>query len=130
MDESVKSGGSQELDKRQALIVELANDEIEVAHPILVQSEVLRNAELIEVIRHRTMEHRLAIAMRRSVAPDVSDALVDSGEDEVIERLLENKGAEISAGTMERIVDLSEKYAFPGVPYTDDRSLWASAPAP
>lgn len=92
-----------------SLLTELANDSIEVAHPILVRSEVLQNAELIEIIRHRTMEHRLAIAMRRSVQSDVADALVESGDDPVIERLLDNPGAEISSGTMERIVDRSEK---------------------
>ncbi len=92
-----------------SLLTELANDSIEVAHPILVRSEVLKNAELIEIIRHRTMEHRLAIAMRRSVQSDVADALVESGDDPVIERLLDNPGAEISSDTMERIVERSEK---------------------
>ncbi len=92
-----------------SLLTELANDSIEVAHPILLRSEVLKNAELIEVIRHRTMEHRLAIAMRKSVQSEVADALVESGDDPVIERLLENPGAELSSGTLERIVDRSEK---------------------
>ena len=36
------------------LIVALANDEIEVAEPILKASAVLRDAELVGVIRHRT----------------------------------------------------------------------------
>ncbi len=90
------------------LLTELANDEIEVAHPILLRSEVLKNAELIEIIRHRTMEHRLTIAMRESVAPEVTDALVEQGEGQVIERLLENPGAQISTGAMETIVELSE----------------------
>lgn len=92
-----------------SLLNELANDTIEVAHPILVRSEVLQNAELIEVIRHRTMEHRLAIAMRKSVESDVADALVESGEVEVMERLLENPGADLSAGALEQIVIRSEK---------------------
>lgn len=92
-----------------SLLHDLANDAIEVAHPILVRSEVLQNAELIEVIRHRTMEHRLAIAMRKSVESEVADALVESGEVEVMERLLENPGADLSAGAMEQIVIRSEK---------------------
>ena len=37
----------------------LANDEIAVARPILMQSSVLRDAELIEIIRQRTHEHRM-----------------------------------------------------------------------
>lgn len=90
------------------LVTELANDDIEVAHPILVKSAVLQNAELIEIIRHRTMEHRLAVAMRRTVSADVADALVETGEDAVVERLLENRGAEISEGSMQRLVERSE----------------------
>ncbi|MHA1569732.1 MAG: DUF2336 domain-containing protein, partial [Alphaproteobacteria bacterium] len=49
------------------LVLTLANDEIEVAHPILLNSEVLHDVELIEIVRHRTLEHQLAIAMRRGV---------------------------------------------------------------
>ena len=91
------------------LVSELANDEIEVAHAILVGSEVLKDAELIEIIQYRTMEHRLAVAMRASVSSAVSDALVEKGEDPVLETLLENQGAEISDQAMEQIVERSEK---------------------
>ena len=44
------------------LVVSLANDDYEVAHPILVESVVLQDIELIEIIRHRSLEHQLAIA--------------------------------------------------------------------
>ena len=36
------------------LIKPLANDEIEVAHSILLKSEVLQDIELIEIIEHRS----------------------------------------------------------------------------
>ena len=36
------------------LVVMLANDEIEVARPILLKSGVLRDADLIEIIKERT----------------------------------------------------------------------------
>ena len=60
------------------LIVALANDEIEVARPILMESSVLETPELIEIIKNRTREHQLAIAMRRSVNEIISDALVEN----------------------------------------------------
>src|ERR1700749_1565030 len=50
------------------LVLSLANDEIAVAHVILEHSEVLRDEELIEIIHHRTLEHQLAIAVRKSVS--------------------------------------------------------------
>ncbi|MDH3241734.1 MAG: DUF2336 domain-containing protein [Alphaproteobacteria bacterium] len=91
------------------LIVTLANDEIEVAHPILVTSELLHDSDLIEIIHHRTMQHQLSIAMRRTVSESVADALVESGDEDVIKALLENSNAHISKATMEYLVDQSKR---------------------
>lgn len=91
------------------LIVSLANDEIEVAEPILKQSKMLRDAELIGVIRHRTQQHQLAIAMRRSLSEYVSDVLVETGNTDVIKVLLENSDAKISEATMENLAEESRR---------------------
>jgi uncharacterized protein (DUF2336 family) len=91
------------------LIVALANDRIEVAHPILLHSDVLEDAELIEVIHHRTLEHQLAIAMRREVSEAVSEALVEQGDPGVIRALLENPQAHISQATIEYLVEQSRR---------------------
>ncbi len=86
----------------------LANDALDIAYPILIESAVLQDMELVEIIRHRTHEHKLAIAMRASVSESVSDALVDTDNNDVIRTLVENRGAMISGETLERIVDRSE----------------------
>jgi len=91
------------------LIVALANDEIEVAEPILRASAVLRDAELVGVIRHRTQQHQLAIAMRRSLSEYVSDALVETGNIDVVKVLLENPDAQISEATMEYLAEESRR---------------------
>ena len=91
------------------LLLILANDEIEVARPILKQSEVLRDKELIEIIQHRTLQHQLAIAMRRMVSAEVSDALVETSNADVIKALLENQSARISEATMEYLVEESRR---------------------
>jgi len=90
------------------LCAALANDEIEVAEPILLNSSVLQDLELIEIIQHRTFQHRLAIAMRKNVSETVSDALVETGNPKVIQTLIENDTANISSGTMEYLVKESE----------------------
>lgn len=87
----------------KSLVTTLANDDIEIAHPILAGSPLLQDEELIEIIQHRTKEHQLAIAMRRTVNEPVSDALVRQGHEEVIRTLLENAGARIGESTMERL---------------------------
>lgn len=91
------------------LIYALANDEAEIAHPILVRSEVLQEPELIEIIHNRTLEHQLAIAMRASVSESVTDALVETDETSVITRLLENPGADIGQQTMAYLVEQSQR---------------------
>jgi uncharacterized protein (DUF2336 family) len=91
------------------LIIALANDEIEVAHPILEKSELLHDTDLVEIIRHRTMQHQLSIAMRRSVSEGVADALVENGDEDVIKALLENTNAHISKATMEYLVEQAKR---------------------
>ncbi|MEZ5831040.1 MAG: DUF2336 domain-containing protein [Dongiaceae bacterium] len=85
----------------------LANDEIDVAGSVLQHSDLLSDQALIEIIRKRTRSHRLAIAMRKHVSNGVSDALVEQKEPDVIKRLLENHGAEISQATLAYLVDQS-----------------------
>jgi uncharacterized protein (DUF2336 family) len=87
------------------LVRALANDEIVVARPILLKSGVLQDPELIEIIHHRTLEHQLAIAMRTSVSEIVSDALVETGNTDVIKTLLQNANAKITEATMAYLVE-------------------------
>jgi uncharacterized protein (DUF2336 family) len=96
-------------DAPRELILQLANDEIAVAHVILEHSDVLRDEELIEIIHHRTLEHQLAIAMRKSVSEQVSEALVETGHVDAITTLLENPSARISAATMAYLVEQSRR---------------------
>jgi uncharacterized protein (DUF2336 family) len=93
------------------LIVQLANDRIEVAWPVLLKSEVLDDAELLNVVRTRTIQHRLAVARRARLSEPLSDALVRPGEAEVTRAVLENKGAAIAYDTFETLVETSESNA-------------------
>jgi uncharacterized protein (DUF2336 family) len=94
-------------DAPEDLIFALANDEIEVAYPILTKSEVLGDNELIEIVRQRTMEHQLAIALRAIVSEEVSNVLVEAGNEKVVTTLIRNQGAEIAENTMEYLVKRS-----------------------
>lgn len=91
------------------LIVALANDEIAVAEPILQKSGVLRDADLIQIVKFRTQEHMIQVARRGALNEGVSDALVDKGEEDVIEALLENKDASISRQALSYVVERSKR---------------------
>jgi uncharacterized protein (DUF2336 family) len=93
----------------RSLVQRLAHDEIEVAWPVLRESHVLEDVDLIEVIQHRTLEHRLAIAQRGVVSEAVADALVQSNEGSVIVALLGNQNARLSQAAMEYLVEQSER---------------------
>lgn len=91
------------------LVVALANDKIEVAYPILTQSTLIRDEDLIEVVRFRSHEHQLAVAARESIGESVSDELVATGKEGVIVTLLKNKSAVIASRTMEYLVEQSQR---------------------
>lgn len=91
------------------LIRLLANDDIEVARPILEKSRLLEDADLIGIIKARTDEHRMMIATRDRVSADVSDALVDFGSEDVIEALINNPDALLSRRAMEYLVAESRR---------------------
>ncbi|WCL53238.1 DUF2336 domain-containing protein [Gimibacter soli] len=87
----------------------LANDEVEIARPLLERSHLLQDPDLIEIIRMRTDEHRMSIAMRDELSEAVSNALVEYGSEDVIETLLNNHDANISKRAMEYLVAESRR---------------------
>lgn len=90
-----------------ALMVELANDEIEIAAPVLKRSKVLKDIDLIEVVRNKTLEHQLAIALRETISAPVTEALVKTENSEVVETVLKNQGAAFSRDTLAVVVEQS-----------------------
>ncbi len=91
------------------LVMLLAHDESEVAFPILMKSNVLRDKDLIEIIVHRAQEHQLAIAMREHLSGEVCQAIVDTGNVTVITRLIDNPGAELTEAIFEHLVEQSQR---------------------
>jgi len=83
----------------------LARDDIEVARPILEQSPILSDAELIDIVRTNAMQYALAVAGRTKVSENVSEVLVEEGNQEVVARLAGNAGASLSSHTLSRIVE-------------------------
>ena len=96
-------------DAPKELVTFLAGDDFVVAEPVLKNSGLLDDADLIEIVVRRTHQHRLAIATRRTVSEAVSQALVDSGEETVVQRLLENADARISQETLTFLVEESRR---------------------
>jgi hypothetical protein len=86
------------------VVVKLANDDIEVAKPLLEFSNVLSDDDLIDIIGHQSEEHRVAIAGRPNVPERVGEAIVEHGATSSVKRLVRNSNAEFDKATLEKLV--------------------------
>ena len=91
------------------LVLALANDDILVARPVLAMSAALRDRDLIEIVRHKTKQHQLAVAAREDLAKGVSAAIAETGDTDVVTELLKNPSARIAEATYAYIAERSQK---------------------
>ena len=88
----------------------LLRDEIEIARPLLSEETLIPDPELILCAREASIEHRRLIARRREVSELVSDSLIEAGDPDVLETLLRNDGARLSASGVEMVVAASREH--------------------
>ena len=81
------------------------HDEIAVAGPVLSRSVRLESDDLIEIATTKSQAHLRAIAGRVHLESVVSDVLVQRGDQEVLQVLVQNNGAEISETGFTALVD-------------------------
>ena len=92
------------------VIRKLASDDlIDVAGPVLRQSERLDIKTLIATARTKGQQHLLAISKRRSIPEAVTDVLVVRGSKEVITSVATNSGAHFSNSGFLHLVRRSEE---------------------
>jgi len=93
-------------DAPSQLIRRLAQDEAaDVAAPVLRDSPVLTEEDLLGVVRARGQDHLRAVSERASVSERVSDVIVERGDDETLGTLLRNDGAQLSRQATEAAVE-------------------------
>jgi uncharacterized protein (DUF2336 family) len=84
------------------------DDVIEVAGPVLTQSNRLDDEALIEAARSKSQAHLMAISNRKQLSGAVTDVLVLRGNDEVVQSTVNNPGAEFTERGFTRLVNRSE----------------------
>ncbi len=90
------------------LAVSLASDEIEVAQPMLTQSEALQTEDILKIAKSMGQGHLLAISKRKHLEANVTDVLLERGEQPVKRSVAANSGAEISNWGSRLLVKLAE----------------------
>ncbi|MBL4906919.1 MAG: DUF2336 domain-containing protein [Sneathiella sp.] len=112
IEKSVRAELSKNIAKKENMPPELlgflANDDIEIALPILQDCGVLDEIELVKIVRTRSSQHLLAIAARNNISESVSRALCDSNNEEVCVTLLKNHTARIPDTVLETLSSKSE----------------------
>ena len=87
----------------RTILLTLADDDVEVAWPILKGSLALADTDLIRIALAGSERHRLAISQRTGVCATVSAAVSAFAEVDVLEALLLNQSSEISNTTFTQI---------------------------
>lgn len=89
------------------IIQKLAQDiNISVAQPILQYSPLLTDPELLNIISGGPIVGAIsAIAGREDLSSDVSEAIIEYGDDDDIKELLNNQSAQIREETLDWIID-------------------------
>ena len=83
----------------------LAEDEISVAWPILVRSTAINDADLIRIASQWSQAHLNAIASRATLSEQVTDVLLERGDNRVVATVAENRGARLSRHGFSMLVD-------------------------
>lgn len=83
----------------------LARDVRTVSLPVLQFSNVLSDADLIEIVRTRDPDKQTAIAQRRSVSETLSLTLTEDGAEVAVAALMKNPGAALSEGSLQVALD-------------------------
>ena len=89
------------------LILLLVDDRIEVARPLILNSPLLTEDDVLRLIAQSDIGHQEAVAARPHIGVTVTDALVNAGHESVLMALVRNATAQISSSTYETLVQKS-----------------------
>ncbi len=83
------------------------DDDIEVARPVLSQSERLDDSFLLASASTKSQQHLFAISQRKSLSESVTDMLVERGDRDVVHSVVKNSGARFSDAGFRMLVKRS-----------------------
>jgi uncharacterized protein (DUF2336 family) len=92
-------------DAPAGLIRMLALDAPAVARPVLERSKTLSEQDLVDVARSRGQEHLRAMSGRDDLSERVTDAIVETADDDTLGVLARNDSAVLSRASHEVLVD-------------------------
>ncbi|GJL84543.1 MAG: hypothetical protein DHS20C02_03180 [Micavibrio sp.] len=91
------------------LALQVANDDIEVATPVLKHSKVLKDLDLIYIIKSQSPAHWQAIASRKILSDQVMNILADTGDFGTATTLAENMDIKLTEHTVTALSCLAQQ---------------------
>ena len=89
------------------LILLLVDDSIEVARPLIINSPLLTESDVLKMIAEAGIGHQVAVAGRPNIGIPVTDALTKCDAESVLVALVRNATAKISTSGYETLVQKS-----------------------
>ncbi len=83
----------------------LARDVDAVALPMLQFSDVLTDADLVEIVRTQSPMKQMAVAQRETVSSELADALVKTEREDIVAAVVSNEGADLSERSLQKALD-------------------------
>jgi uncharacterized protein (DUF2336 family) len=85
------------------------HDDIAIAEPVLAQSPLLSEQDLVHIARTKSQDHLHAIAGRAELTAPVTDVLVDRGDAKVARTVVNNAGAQFSRRGLTQAVERAKQ---------------------
>jgi uncharacterized protein (DUF2336 family) len=92
-----------------ALVNVLALDDIEIARPVIANSPVLQDADLVRLLLECALEHQVEVARRPHLGPTVVEQILRQSEPAVLTALAENTNTPLSTEDMRVLVEASRR---------------------
>lgn len=92
----------------ETAIRRFARDDIEVARPVLQQSPVLTDVDLINIIKDFGRDHVDAISTRPVLSEEVTDLAVERGDKSIRAKIAGNHGATIGANALNILIEQAQ----------------------
>ncbi|MCF6292004.1 MAG: DUF2336 domain-containing protein [Robiginitomaculum sp.] len=105
------------------LLRQLANDEIDIAGPVLKHSAILQDQHLQEIITSGKQQHMQMISTRETLSAEVTSDLVEHANDQTLVKLASNSGARFNRQSMQKMVSKSETVTALQAPLVEHEDL-------
>ena len=93
------------------LVTILSLDDIEIARPVIAESPVLTETDLVKVLITATLEHQIEVARRPNISTEVIDTIIEQSQPVVMAALADNGSADMRLAQLTRMVMASQRLA-------------------